>query len=249
MCIIATKPKGVFISKETAKNCFDNNPDGAGFMFASKGALTIRKGFFDFDKFWGSYCQAMVKNDNPTAILHFRITTHGLTDKSNCHPFQVNQNLGFAHNGVIHFVDNDKTRSDTSMFNDTVLKLLPKDFLNNQGVIALIEEAISSNSKLAFLDNDGNYTMCNEHKGLWDNGIWYSNETFESCTIHYNYGSYYWGGHGLQAPTKPKKKKKKKKYLGGVIRYSCKQCKASLSTLYEQNNGMCSTCDNEHYSI
>ena len=33
-----------------------------------------------------------------------------------------------------HFVDNDKTRSDTSMFNDTVLKLLPKDFLNNQGV-------------------------------------------------------------------------------------------------------------------
>ena len=52
MCIIATKPKDISISKETLKNCFDNNQDGAGFIFAHDNILKIRKGFFTFEKFW-----------------------------------------------------------------------------------------------------------------------------------------------------------------------------------------------------
>ena len=39
MCIIATKPSEVSISKEILQNCFENNNDGAGFMFSNNGIL------------------------------------------------------------------------------------------------------------------------------------------------------------------------------------------------------------------
>ena len=245
MCIIATKPKGIFISKETAKNCFDNNPDGAGFMFSNDDRLFIRKGFFDFNRFWASYTQAMIKYDNPTSILHFRITTHGLTDKSNCHPFRVNDNLGFAHNGIIHFVDTDKKCSDTSMFNKTILRRLPPYFYKNDSILQLIAESIGTNSKLSFLDNKGDYVIVNESAGNWKEDIWYSNDTYESCSIGFGgYGGY--GGYGYTYFPINKKKKKNKKIHSGVVRFECQSCNKKLTTIYEQNNGLCGTCDYEY---
>ena len=254
MCIIATKPSEVSISKDILQNCFENNNDGAGFMFSNNGILKIRKGFFEFEKFWNSYSEAMKTFNNPTTIIHFRITTHGQTDYSNCHPFLINKHLGFAHNGIIHFVDDDKKKSDTSVFNDTILKNLPKDFINNSGIFRLIEESIGS-SKLAFLTNDGDYLIANEELGQWKDGVWYSNDSFESCrwVNSYNYGYAYQPYNRGQMNTKKKKKKKKNKPINlldsGVIRYSCSTCDAHLSTIYEQNQGLCSTCDKEYYSI
>ena len=55
MCIAIYKPENVEIPKETLETCFENNPDGAGYMFAEDKKLHVRKGFFDMDKFWNSY--------------------------------------------------------------------------------------------------------------------------------------------------------------------------------------------------
>ena len=55
MCIAILKKNGHEISKQTLKNCFDSNPDGAGFMFADNGSLFIHKGFMNFDTFYKSY--------------------------------------------------------------------------------------------------------------------------------------------------------------------------------------------------
>jgi hypothetical protein len=52
MCIIVYKPKGIELPKEDIlKNCFDNNADGAGYMYAHKGKVLIHKGFMDWEDF------------------------------------------------------------------------------------------------------------------------------------------------------------------------------------------------------
>ena len=46
MCVICYKPKGIaFPEERILQNCFDNNPDGAGFMWPENGKVHIRKGF------------------------------------------------------------------------------------------------------------------------------------------------------------------------------------------------------------
>ena len=108
---------------------------------------------------------------------------------------------------------------------------------------------------MAFLTNDGDYLIANEELGQWIDGVWYSNDSFESCrwVNSYNYGYAYQPYNRGQMNTKKKKKKKKNKPINlldsGVIRYSCSTCDAHLSTIYEQNQGLCSTCDKEYYSI
>ena len=47
MCIIINKPAGVTLSDEIIGNCFDSNPDGAGFAFADNGTVVISKGYFE----------------------------------------------------------------------------------------------------------------------------------------------------------------------------------------------------------
>ena len=78
------------------------------------------------------------------------------------------------HNGIIGGLDHDKDKSDTRTFNDTVLKKLPDNFLDNDGIMSLVESYIES-SKLVFLDNKGQTTIVNEQLGEWSNyGNWYS---------------------------------------------------------------------------
>ena len=176
MCIAILKPAGENIKKDRLDNCFFNNDDGAGFMYAKDGMLHFFKGFFKFKDFWNSYVKNVVKNGNPMSAIHFRIKTHGKTNVNNCHPFKVNEKLGFIHNGIINMVKQDPKRSDTAMFNELILKKLPDGFIRNMAIVNLIEESIGS-SKLVFLDNKGQFLISNERLGTaqWDNNVWYSN--------------------------------------------------------------------------
>jgi hypothetical protein len=46
MCIIVYKPKGKKLPKyETLKTCFENNNNGAGFMYVENGIVIIKKGY------------------------------------------------------------------------------------------------------------------------------------------------------------------------------------------------------------
>jgi hypothetical protein len=45
-------------------------------------------------------------------------------------------------------------------------------------IIDLIEGRIGY-SKLVFLDRHGNHKIMNEHKGTWDDGVWYSNDSYK----------------------------------------------------------------------
>ena len=58
MCIIAIKPAGVKLPADTTlENCWYNNPDGAGFMYAAGGTVHIQR-LHDFKGLQFCYRQA-----------------------------------------------------------------------------------------------------------------------------------------------------------------------------------------------
>jgi len=177
MCIAIYKPENQVISKASLERCFEANPDGAGFMFAEDNKLHIHKGYFKFKSFYKAY----KKHETKQALVHFRIKTHGKTDKTNCHPFLVNDGLGFIHNGIISGYGDDKL-SDTIQFNNAILKKIVKKHgsmgLFDDPMQELIENVIGY-SKLVFLDKKGNFNIMNEDKGHWHNKVWYSNSSYK----------------------------------------------------------------------
>ena len=177
MCIAIYKPEGKILSQATLTECYDSNPDGAGFMYAENKKLHIEKGFFSFQSFY----DAFKKHENKQTVLHFRIKTHGKIDTTNCHPFAVNNAIGFVHNGIISGFG-DANHSDTIGFNQSILQPLVSKWGNlalfQDPIIDLIEGRIGY-SKLVFLDRHGNHKIMNEHKGSWDDGVWYSNDSYK----------------------------------------------------------------------
>lgn len=198
MCIAIYKPKNKTISEETLAECFRSNRDGAGFMYVEKKELKIQKGFFTFQEFYDAYKE----HEDKQCVIHFRIKTHGPVAVENCHPFNVNNGLGFVHNGIITgFGSIDE--SDTRDFNAKILQPLTAKWGNlalfQPAMKTLLESRIGY-SKLIFLDRHGNVDIFNENKGLWEDGVWYSNTSFRPYVPATSYSGYN-NGTNTQAPT------------------------------------------------
>ena len=250
MCIVIVKTEKTDIPKKQLKESFDNNRDGSGYLFAMNGNLTIKKGFFVFNDFYDNYSRDMEKFNNPVSIIHFRITTHGLTNKLNCHPFLVNDEIGFAHNGMIDFVDNHKKKSDTMMFRNDILRNMPSKWIFNDSVLKLMEESIGT-SKLAFLDRNGNYRIVNEGLGHWNKNetIWYSNKSYcEVKPAQYAWNRFGHAGIYSQYDNLNITNKKKKKNTDNIERTQCRTCYSGLMSMAERKLGHCDKCqlDGEH---
>ena len=178
MCIAIVKPQGTIISDEYLENCFDNNGDGAGVAYAKDGKLHIVKGIFNKDKFI-KVVREVEKIAEGDILIHCRIGTSGLRDKNNCHPHIVNDNLVMIHNGILDIdVPKNSKVSDTVIFIENYLKKLSKDFVKNEAIMHLIEQAIGPNNKFAFLNNKGESFICNAKVGTVEGGIWYSNDSY-----------------------------------------------------------------------
>ncbi len=178
MCIAIVKPQGTEISDKYLENSFDNNNDGAGIAYAKDGKLYIIKGIFKKENFI-----KIVRNAEKIAqgdmLIHCRIGTSGLKNKNNCHPHIVNDSLVMIHNGILDIDVPKKSKvSDTVIFVEKYLNKLNKDFVKNECIMNLIELAIGSNNKFAFLNNKGESFICNYNAGIVEDGIWYSNNTY-----------------------------------------------------------------------
>lgn len=177
MCIAILNKKST-LSLETIQNSWDNNNQGGGLLYVESGILTSFK-TFDHSEFIKKYYDVRANISTPI-VLHFRIATSGTSKENtdNLHPFFVNQNLAFVHNGVISGLGNKK-HSDTNQFNTQILQKLPVNFLQNSGIIELIKDRIGY-SKLIFLDSKNRYTIINESLGHWDqSGNWFSNDSYQ----------------------------------------------------------------------
>ena len=198
MCIIAAKAAGVAMpDRQTIRNMWDHNPDGAGIMYVEKGMVRVEKGFMKYKSFAKKLDQLEKRLDmtKTPVVMHFRITTHGGTKPENCHPFPITDSIGalkktqsttdvgVAHNGIIPITPR-KDISDTMEYIASQLaplkRALPR-FYENKNAMLLIKNAIDS--KMAFLTKEGKiYTVgdFNEH-----DGILYSNYSYEDYKGYY----------------------------------------------------------------
>jgi hypothetical protein len=99
----------------------------------------------------------------------------------------VNDGLVFAHNMTIHPCKPDENnnphdKSDTRIFNEQILQLLPDGWLRNVGILAMMSEFIGR-SRLVFLDDAGHLSFVNGEKGEWGHGIWYSNDSYKAKEV------------------------------------------------------------------
>lgn len=182
MCIAIYQPSYTEINDFTLETCYFNNPDGMGFMYVKNGKIVIVKELKNFDYFLTMYHKALRCNLDASFVLHFRIATHGKIDLANCHPFRVNSELAFCHNGILD-IDSTEKVSDTRMFAKTILRKLPANWLHNDAIVELVESYIGEYNKMVFLSNTGEVSILNEHKGVWDNGVWYSNRSYKDYSF------------------------------------------------------------------
>ncbi len=204
MCIIAAKPANVKMpSMEQLKIMWENNPDGAGIMYAKNNKVQISKGFMTWEEYeaFMKKLQKREELDKLSVIMHFRIKTHGAINPECTHPFpltdsiaklgkrEIKCNIGVAHNGIIDITPR-KGLSDTMEYIvsqlDPLNKALPT-FLKNKHALQMIANAIES--KMAFLTSKGEITLIGEFEEK--NGIKYSNHSYVEYKRYY--GSYFTG--------------------------------------------------------
>ena len=212
MCIIIVKQQGVDLPKKSIlETCFDNNPDGCGYMYNDSEGVHIRKGFMTYKAFEADFNKMSEKIDfkNATVVYHFRISTQAGVNKQCTHPYPLSNNMkdmkklfvkadiGVAHNGIISLTSTygAKDHNDTMEFITDYLSLIinDSDFYNNQKSIKLIKKLIGA-SRLAILDKSGHCTMI-AGGGEWvhdkKTGLYFSNTTYKAKTYSYADSSFY----------------------------------------------------------
>jgi hypothetical protein len=266
MCIAILNKPNQFIKRKHLKNCWDNNGDGAGLAYVSKkGNISIFKELDNFDTFYDRYKYVRDRNPESNMLIHFRIKTHGNTDKTNCHPFKVNDGLVFCHNGIISEVKDSDRYSDTIMFNHTVLRKLPDGFIYSDSIKSLISKYIGS-SKLVFLTSKNEAYIINEHFGEHTKKGWFSNDSWKQKNnfvyagnrkIYNNYGGRGYNPYGYDeyddfyAPSSSKSSSSNwnaddDNALNDEdnLYSNCGHCSSYLCTESEEKMGSCELCYN-----
>lgn len=192
MCVIMSKPANVaFPEEQILKNCWDNNPDMGGFMYALNGKVCIRKGFETWEDFKHALDKSREKTgDNVAYVCHFRISTQGY-ETTCCQPFPLSgnmhnlkrlrseANIGVAHNGILDITsDGSKEYSDTMKFvTDYLVNIIRSyDWYKDKRTKVLIENLIVG-SRFAILDKKGHCELMG--KGwIEDKGCYFSNSTY-----------------------------------------------------------------------
>ena len=267
MCIAILNKKEATLKRELLKNCWDNNGDGAGLLYIdNKKQMKTFKELKSFEVFYQEYSRVKKSYGKRNIVIHFRISTHGKIDETNCHPFLVNDNLGFVHNGMIYDVPTSKDYSDTYMFNETILKNFTEGFEYNEIILDMIESFIGSN-KLVFLNSNNDFAIVNEKAGHWANGCWFSNGSYKYVSNYVDYGGTkvyrgslgsgigytpgnvygqsYGSSYAWSQPATKKQKDVEQEYIGDEV---CYECGMTLCTENEREFATCEYCQVEYYN-
>ena len=180
MCVAIYKPAGIETpSLDTLKQCWDANPDGAGFAMLTGGerAIEIHKGYMTWKQFVTAYEKYHLADFSGDQLLHFRIATHGGISPGLTHPFSltkdvkllkhtnVRTNYALIHNGMLPIESEEG--SDTMEF----CRRLAPFYQNIPSAFNLIEGMAGSN-KIAVMTRDKVHLF-----GEWErlNGVYFSN--------------------------------------------------------------------------
>ena len=262
MCLAVLQKIGAkSLTEETLTTSYNNNSDGSGIAYVDeKNKIQVRK-FRELDTFVDQYQQLHKKYGETTPfMIHNRIGTHGTSDGNfNVHPFWVNEDVVFCHNGIINSVDNHKKMSDTQVFNKDYLQQLPNLWINNTATLKLIADFIGQ-SKLIFLSSDRTFKIVNKQLGHWVEKTWFSNSSYKSnvfdyggsstCSIGYgghnrstSWNRLNYNGYGQTSFLSPSGYKERSQYHKLEPCYSCDAITTKQKT--DDNVGgewLCTTC-------
>ena len=189
MCIIAIYEGGARPTADSVKTMIKNNADGAGIAWAQDGRIHAVKGLTSAAAVMDIVAGIPVSSP---IVFHARIATHGGIYGGMCHPFPVSRKIAptavawssdssaFFHNGILRaWSPSQSSRlSDSAIFCADVVA--PLQLLGRARRDAILHKiAISTSSKFAIIDSDGNISRLGDgwiHEG----GVWYSNHTFRA---------------------------------------------------------------------
>ena len=190
MCIICSSKAGVRQPTfGTIRTMFENNPHGAGYMYARDGKVHIRKGFMDVDSLLDALRREHFTARDPV-VYHFRISTQAGVNPQMTHPFPLSNRrahmkalnvecqCGIAHNGIIHLTadPSNKEYSDTALFiTDYLSEILRRSSdLRDPSTLNLIRRL--AGSKLAIMDASGYIVPIGEF--INERGLLFSNGSY-----------------------------------------------------------------------
>ena len=200
---------------EIFRNCFINNDDGAGLMYANPktGMIEIEKGFMTWSSFETRLEELKNKYDNfedMNFVAHFRIGTQGKNDEHTCHPFPISSkdkllrkvrlttDMGFAHNGILSDYSNRsydyKTRTYTTkqtLLSDT--QLFIKHQLNSYK--SLNRNFLKNKQVRDFIaryasENSSKFAFIDKGDNLYLFGTFTEDEGVYYSNSSYNYSGY-----------------------------------------------------------
>lgn len=229
MCVIAVYPKGLPFNTGELKNCFKNNPDGAGVMWQDGNKVHIKKGFME-QKSLFKFLKTLPTNVD--RVIHFRIATSGKVSGACCHPFPVVNDfktmmkteievpVAYAHNGVlIDYTPKEGMKSpfsDTMVFGKEVLDHLVRRHIDlfDPVIDVMIESTIDGDRMVIMNDHElvtmGKFitskvsgAQYSNTSYSYDRSLWkYTGGYYDTC------GYYHVGGYTNETTAKNSKSSK-----------------------------------------
>ena len=181
MCLLCVIKPGSTPTREQLMTAADGNPHGYGYAFHCGDKIITGRGM-DAEEVVDRFLRLRSGMPDTWAMFHARYTTHGETNKSNCHPFRVGgeESTVIAHNGIIPIhVPKYEHRSDTRIFAEDWLPEFLTDLDDPKGFEEL--EKFVGASKVAVFTTDPRLKfqvyILNEEMGHWsqEGDIWWSN--------------------------------------------------------------------------
>lgn len=232
MCLLTYFPPNAVVNVDRLECGARCNPHGHGFAIVTASGEVIIDHAMTPTALIERFAKLREEHPDSHALFHSRITTHGATDLSNCHPFQVVGPRGgqtiLAHNGILPTDcqprKGDK-RSDTRILAEDMLwkrwstHRLPslgskrprftKRWLDAPQVRASIEKWLGTGSKVLVLTTNPRLEqtayLFNERLGDWVDGVWYSNSSYETWKpSKYRSTGYVYTGGGFSRVTSDK---------------------------------------------
>lgn len=197
MCLLTFMHEGVTPNIDDLTCGAQNNPDGFGFAIHDRTSI-ISFSSLNYNQVLEKFLDARSKCSGP-ALFHSRITTHGGTSVENCHPFTLGNDplTVMGHNGMLP-IEAKNGRSDT--------RILAEDLLPSWGGAPILNikkkrkklSKFADGSKLVFLsanpDVQNDWYIINERDGHWDNGVWWSNNSYKWARYTYSGSGMYTSG-------------------------------------------------------